>query len=73
MGLPFLGFVTFRITCHNIVLLCYLCPMREVIVIGAGPAGMLAAGTAAEKGAKVILLEKMEKPGRKLAITGKGR
>lgn len=47
--------------------------MREVIVIGAGPAGMLAAGTAAEKGAKVILLEKMEKPGRKLAITGKGR
>lgn len=47
--------------------------MKEVIVIGAGPAGMLAAGTAAEKGAKVTLLEKMEKPGRKLAITGKGR
>ena len=47
--------------------------MKEVIVIGAGPAGMLAAGTAAEKGAQVILLEKMEKPGRKLAITGKGR
>ena len=46
--------------------------MKEVIVIGAGPAGMLAAGTAAEKGAQVILLEKMEKPGRKLAITGKG-
>lgn len=47
--------------------------MKEVIVIGAGPAGMLAAGTAAEKGARVVLLEKMEKPGRKLAITGKGR
>ncbi|HNR28143.1 MAG TPA: NAD(P)/FAD-dependent oxidoreductase [Bacteroidales bacterium] len=47
--------------------------MKEVIVIGAGPAGMLAAGTAAEKGANVVLLEKMEKPGRKLAITGKGR
>ncbi|NLH24667.1 MAG: aminoacetone oxidase family FAD-binding enzyme [Bacteroidales bacterium] len=47
--------------------------MKEVIVIGAGPAGMLAAGTAAERGARVGLLEKMEKPGRKLAITGKGR
>jgi len=47
--------------------------MKEVIVIGAGPAGMLAAGTAAERGARVVLLEKMEKPGRKLAITGKGR
>ncbi len=34
---------------------------------------MLAAGTAAERGARVVLLEKMEKPGRKLAITGKGR
>jgi len=45
----------------------------DVIVIGAGPAGMMAAGTAAERGARVVLLEKMEKPGRKLAITGKGR
>ena len=45
----------------------------DVIVIGAGPAGMMAAGTAAEQGARVMLLEKMEKPGRKLAITGKGR
>ncbi len=34
---------------------------------------MMAAGTAAERGARVVLLEKMEKPGRKLAITGKGR
>ena len=34
---------------------------------------MMAAGTAAERGARVMLLEKMEKPGRKLAITGKGR
>ena len=34
---------------------------------------MMAAGTAAEQGARVMLLEKMEKPGRKLAITGKGR
>ncbi|MFA5753388.1 MAG: NAD(P)/FAD-dependent oxidoreductase, partial [Bacteroidales bacterium] len=45
----------------------------DIIVIGAGPAGMMAAGTAAERGARVMLLEKMEKPGRKLAITGKGR
>ncbi|MFA5301503.1 MAG: aminoacetone oxidase family FAD-binding enzyme [Bacteroidales bacterium] len=45
----------------------------DIIVIGAGPAGMMAAGTAAENGARVMLLEKMEKPGRKLAITGKGR
>lgn len=45
----------------------------DVLVIGAGPAGMMAAGTAAESGAKTILLEKMDRPGRKLQITGKGR
>lgn len=45
----------------------------DVVVIGAGPAGLLAAGRAAMLGAKVILLEKMEKPARKLRITGKGR
>ncbi len=45
----------------------------DVIVIGAGAAGMLAAGSAAEAGAKVLLLERMERPGRKLLITGKGR
>lgn len=44
-----------------------------MIVIGAGPAGLLAAGRAAERGAKVILLEKMAQEGRKLLITGKGR
>ncbi len=42
-------------------------------VIGGGPAGMMAAITAAERGESVILLEKNEKLGRKLAITGKGR
>ena len=47
--------------------------MRTVAVIGGGPAGMIAAGTAAEHGAKVILLEKNEKLGKKLYITGKGR
>lgn len=45
----------------------------DVIVVGAGPAGLLAAGRAAMLGARVLLLEKMEKPARKLRITGKGR
>lgn len=45
----------------------------DIIVIGAGPAGLLAAGRASMLGAKVALLEKMEKPARKLRITGKGR
>jgi predicted Rossmann fold flavoprotein len=45
----------------------------DVIVIGAGPAGLLAAGRAAQLGAKVLVLEKMRLPGRKLLITGKGR
>jgi predicted Rossmann fold flavoprotein len=44
-----------------------------ILVIGAGAAGMMAAGQAAEAGAQVLLLEKMNRPGRKLAITGKGR
>lgn len=45
----------------------------DIAVVGAGPAGLMAAITAAGKGAKVLLLEKMEKPARKLRITGKGR
>ena len=45
----------------------------DVLVAGAGPAGLLAAGRAAELGGKVLLLEKMNTPGRKLLITGKGR
>ena len=45
----------------------------DVIVIGAGPAGLLAAGKAAESGAKVLVIERMRQPGRKLLITGKGR
>ena len=45
----------------------------DVIVIGAGAAGMMAAGTAAHAGKRVLLLEKMEKSGRKVRITGKGR
>ena len=45
----------------------------DIIVIGGGAAGLLAAGKAAETGAKVLVIEKMERPGRKLLITGKGR
>ena len=37
--------------------------MKKIIVIGAGASGMLAAGTAAEKGAEVILIEKMKREG----------
>ncbi len=45
----------------------------DVIVIGAGAAGMMAAGTAAKRGNRVLLIEKMEKSGRKVRISGKGR
>ena len=45
----------------------------DIIVVGGGPAGMMAAGRAAEKGAKVLLLEKNEALGKKLLITGGGR
>lgn len=45
----------------------------KVIVVGAGPAGMMAAITARKNGHEVILLEKMRSVGRKLSITGKGR
>lgn len=45
----------------------------HVIVIGGGPAGMMAAGQAAKAGARVTLLEKNNRLGKKLAITGKGR
>lgn len=47
--------------------------MSNIIVIGAGPAGMMAAITAARAGQNVTLLEKNEKIGKKLFITGKGR
>ena len=47
--------------------------MKNVIVIGGGPAGMMAAICAARQGSRVILTEKNEKLGKKLFITGKGR
>jgi len=46
---------------------------NELIVIGAGPAGMMAAGEDASYGAAVTVLEKNHRQGRKLLITGKGR
>ncbi|MBQ8351869.1 MAG: NAD(P)/FAD-dependent oxidoreductase [Clostridia bacterium] len=47
------------------------CP--RVLVIGGGAAGMMAAGSALEAGAAVTVLEGKSRPGRKVAITGKGR
>ncbi len=47
--------------------------MYDVIVIGGGPSGLMAAGQAASCGASTLLLEKMSEPGRKLRLTGKGR
>ncbi len=47
--------------------------MYDVIVIGGGPAGMFAAITAGNKGKRVLLLERNDRLGKKLRITGKGR
>jgi len=47
--------------------------MKQIIVIGAGPAGLISAATAAKAGASVTLLERNDKPALKLRITGKGR
>ncbi len=44
-----------------------------VVIVGGGAAGLMAACTAAERGRRVLLLEKMDQAGRKLRITGKGR
>lgn len=45
----------------------------KVVVVGGGPAGMLAAMSASKANNEVVILEKMEKCGKKLLITGKGR
>ena len=45
----------------------------DVIVVGGGPAGLMAAGQAATRGLKTLLLEKMDVPGKKLCITGMKR
>ena len=46
---------------------------KKVVVVGGGAAGLLAAGRAAQKGAAVTLLEKMESPGKKVLISGNTR
>ena len=46
---------------------------RRLIIIGEGPAGLMAAGQAALAGAEVLLLAKMDRPGYKLRLTGNGR
>lgn len=48
-------------------------PVYDVVVVGGGAAGMFAAITAAQCGSRVLLLEKNDRLGKKLAITGKGR
>ena len=54
--------------------MCYIFPMVwDAIVIGAGPAGLAAGYAASKSGAKVLILEKNPKAGKKLFITGKGR
>lgn len=47
--------------------------MSKIVVIGGGAAGLLCGAKSAEKGNDVIIIEKMNRPGRKLMITGKGR
>lgn len=51
----------------------YLMQKYDTIIIGGGAAGLMAAGISAELGKKVLVLERMSRPGRKLSITGKGR
>lgn len=46
---------------------------RKVLIVGAGASGLMAAVTAARAGAEVTVLEAMERPGRKLLLTGNGR
>ena len=47
--------------------------MYDVIVVGGGASGLMAAGTAASLGKKTLLIEKMPRTGRKILVTGKGR
>ena len=46
---------------------------EKILIIGAGAAGLMAAGTVSGRGKDVMILERNEKPARKVAITGKGR
>ena len=46
---------------------------KSLIVVGAGASGLMAAGRAAELGARVTLLEKTDRPGKKILISGRTR
>ena len=48
-------------------------PQYDVIIVGGGAAGLLCAAVAAARGKKTLVLEKMERPARKILVTGKGR
>ncbi len=45
----------------------------DIAIIGAGPAGLIAAIEASQSNTRIVILEKMDRPGRKLEISGKGR
>ena len=47
--------------------------MAKVLIVGAGAAGLMAAGAAVRQGHQVTVLEHTEKPGQKILVTGKGR
>ena len=47
--------------------------MARVLIVGAGAAGLMAAGAAVRQGHQVTVLEHTEKPGQKILVTGKGR
>ena len=47
--------------------------MAKVLIVGAGAAGLMAAGAAVQQGHQVTVLEHMDKPGQKILVTGKGR
>jgi len=47
--------------------------MYDIIVVGGGPSGMMAAITAAKNGKKILLIEKNKELGKKLLVTGGGR
>ncbi len=69
------GGAFFRKPSNTLVVFDYFSDMQsfDVIVIGGGPAGMMAAGHAAQRGRRILLLEKNHQLGKKLRITGGGR